>query len=49
MTASAVKAAAEMKAETDRLQAVAQAYVANFKALVEEQMKALTASEELLK
>ena len=49
MTASAVKAAAEMKAETDRLQAVAQAYVTNFKAMVEEQLKAITANEELLK
>lgn len=49
LTADAEKAAAEMKAETERLHAIADAYISNFKALVEEQMKALNASEALLK
>ena len=49
MTAAAEKAAVEMKAETERLHAIADAYMTNFKALVEEQMKALNASEGLLK
>jgi len=49
MTTAAEKAAVEMKAETDRLRALADAYCTNFKKLVEEQMKALAASEALLK
>ena len=45
----AEKIAAETKAEADHLRAVADAYRANFKKLVEEQMAALTANEALLK
>ena len=49
VTEAAEKAAVEMKAETERLRAIADAYRTNFKQLVEEQMKALNASEALLK
>jgi len=45
----AEKIAAETKAEADHLRAAADAYRANFRKLVEEQMAALTANEALLK
>jgi len=45
----AEKIATETRAEADHLRAVADAYRANFKKLVEEQMAALAANEELLK
>ena len=43
------KIAAETKAQADQLRAAADAYRANFRKLVEEQMAALTANEALLK
>ena len=43
------KIAAETKAQADQLRATADAYRANFRKLVEEQMAALTANENLLK
>lgn len=49
ITAAAEKAVAEMKAEQERLQAVATAYRDNFKKLLDEQLAALKASEALLK
>lgn len=49
VTAGAEKAVAEMKAEEDRLRAVVDAYRANFKKLLDEQMAALNANDALLK
>lgn len=49
ITDSAEKAVAEMKAESDRLHAVVDAYRANFKKLLDEQLAALKAGEALLK
>ena len=49
INASAEKSVAEMKAEYDRLRAVVEAYRANFKKLLDEQLAALSAGEALLK
>ena len=49
ITDSAEKAVAEMKAESDRLHAVVDAYRANFKKLLDEQLAALKAGDALLK
>ena len=49
ITESAQKAVAEMKAENDRLHALAVAYRENFQKLINEQVAALNASEALLK
>lgn len=46
---SAKKAVAEMNAEAERLQSVVNAYRANFKKLLDEQLAALHASDALLK
>ena len=48
-TEAAEKAVAEMKAESDRLHAVVDAYRANFQKLLDEQIAALKAGEALLK
>ena len=49
ITEAAEKAVAEMKAENDRLHALAVAYRENFQKLISEQVAALNASEALLK
>ena len=49
ITEAAQKAVAEMKAENDRLHALAVAYRENFQKLINEQVAALNASEALLK
>lgn len=49
ITDAAEKAVAEMKAESDRLHAVVDAYRANFKKMLDEQLAALKAGEALLK
>jgi len=49
ITDAAEKAVAEMKAESDRLHAVVDAYRANFKKMLDEQFAALKAGEALLK
>ena len=49
ITAAAEKAVAEMKAENDRLHALAVAYRENFQKLINEQIAALNANEALLK
>ena len=49
ITAAAEKAVAEMKAENDRLHALAVAYRENFQKLINEQIAALNANENLLK
>ena len=49
ITEAAEKAVAEMKAENDRLHALAVAYRENFQKLINEQVAALNASEALLK
>ena len=49
ITEAAQKAVAEMKAENDRLHALAAAYRENFQKLINEQLAALNASEALLK
>ena len=49
ITESAQKAVAEMKAENDRLHALAVAYRENFQKLINEQIAALNANEALLK
>ena len=49
ITEAAEKAVAEMKAENDRLHALAAAYRENFQKLISEQVAALNASEALLK
>lgn len=49
VTESAEKTVNEMKAEHDRLHAVVDAYRANFQKLLDEQIAALKAGEELLK
>ncbi len=49
LTENAQRAAAEMKAETERLRAVVMDYRANFKKLLDEQLAALKAGEALLK
>ena len=49
ITDSAEKAVAEMKAESDRLRAVVEAYRTNFKKLLDEQVAALKVGEDLLK
>ena len=49
ITDSAEKAVNEMKAESDRLHAVVEAYRTNFKKLLDEQLAALKAGEALLK
>ena len=49
ITDSAEKAVNEMKAESDRLHAVVEAYRTNFKKLLNEQLAALKAGEALLK
>ena len=49
ITDSAEKAVAEMKAESDRLHAVVDAYRTNFKKMLDDQFAALKAGEALLK
>jgi len=49
ITDAAEKAAAEMKAEADRLRAVVDAYRTNFKKMLDEQLAALKAGDALLK
>ena len=49
ITDAAEKAVAEMKAESDRLHAVVDAYRTNFKKMLDEQLAALKAGEALLK
>ena len=49
ITENAQQAVAEMKAENDRLHALAVAYRENFQKLINEQVAALNASEALLK
>ena len=49
ITDGAERAVAEMKAEADRLHAVVDAYRANFKKLLDEQLAALKAGDALLK
>ena len=49
ITEAAEKAVAEMKAENDRLHALAVAYRENFQKLINEQIAALNANETLLK
>jgi len=49
ITESAEKAVKELNAESDRLHAVVDAYRANFQKLIDEQIAALKAGEDLLK
>lgn len=49
ITDAAVKAVAEMQAESNRLHAVVDAYRTNFKKMLDEQLAALKAGEALLK